>query len=224
MEKLSRIEARLESLGELGDLVGALRSMAASRVREAHEALEGTRAFRAVVDRAIGEINPLSAWPQAPDAQAGEGAGVLLLITSQNGFVGGFNERLAEAAIAERRPAEHLIVVGRRGEIALAERGVTPDRAYAMTSRAAGVTQLARRISLRLARLTSARILHAHHGGGAEYEPQLRRVLPLSRDTVAGDEAAAGVGAAASSPAGAAADGGARLRVPLRRGGRRPYG
>jgi hypothetical protein len=40
MEQLSRIEARLESLGELGDLVGALRSMAASRVREAQEALE----------------------------------------------------------------------------------------------------------------------------------------------------------------------------------------
>ena len=60
MEQLSRIEARLESLGELGDLVAALRSMAASRVREAQEAQGGTRAFRAVIDRAIGEISPLA--------------------------------------------------------------------------------------------------------------------------------------------------------------------
>jgi len=190
MEQLSRIEARLESLGELGDLVGALRSMAASRVREAQDALDGTRAFRAVVDRAIGEIYPLAAWPQTPDAQAGQGAGVLLLIASQNGYVGGFNERLADAAIAELRPEERLIVVGRRGEIALSEREVTLDRAYTMTSRAAGVTQLARRISLRLAELSSARILHAHHEGGAEYEVQLRRVLPLSRETVSAGGAA----------------------------------
>jgi hypothetical protein len=56
-----------------------------------------------------------------------------------------------------------------------------------MTSRAAGVTQLARRISTRLAGLASARIVHAHHAGGAEYEVQVRQVLPLSRDTWASD-------------------------------------
>lgn len=181
MEQLSRIEARLDSLGELGDLVAALRSMAASRVREAQEALGGTRAFRAVVDRAIAEISPLAEWPDA--AEAGERAGVLLVIASQNGFVGGFNERLAEAALAAQRPEERLIVVGRRGEIALAERGVRPEEAVAMTSRAAGVTQLARRISLRLAGLSSARLVHAHHAGGAAYEVQVRHVLPLSRAT-----------------------------------------
>jgi F-type H+-transporting ATPase subunit gamma len=185
MEQLSRIEARLESLGELGDLVGAMRSMAASRVREAQEAQGGTRAFRAVIDRTIGEIAPIAEWPDA--AEAAEGAGVLLVITSQNGFVGGFNERLVEAVLAARRPEERLIVAGRRGEIALAERGVTLEEAVAMTSRAAGVTQLARRISLRFAGLSSARIVHAHHAGGAEYEVQVRQVLPLSRDFLVSD-------------------------------------
>jgi F-type H+-transporting ATPase subunit gamma len=179
MEQLARIEARLASLGELGDLVGALRSMAASRVREATEALDGTQAFRAVVERAIGEIAPVVAWPEMRETRDRQEAGLLLVITSQNGFAGGFNERLADVAMAERRPDERLIVVGRRGEIALAERGITPDRAYAMTSRAAGVTQLARRVSNRLAGLSSARIVHAHHTGGAGYDPQVRRVLPL---------------------------------------------
>jgi F-type H+-transporting ATPase subunit gamma len=185
MEQLSRIEARLESLSELGDLVGALRSRAASRVREAQEAQGGTRAFRAVIDRAIGEVSPLAEWPEA--AEKAEPSGVLLVITSQNGFVGGFNERLAEATIVARRPEERVIVIGGRGEIALAERGVTAVEAVAMTSRAAGVTQLARRISTRLAGLASARIVHAHHASGAEYEVQVRQVLPLSRDTLASD-------------------------------------
>lgn len=181
MEQLVRIEARLKSLSELGDLVGALRSMAASRVREAQEALDGTRAFRAVVERAIGEIAPIAAWPEMPETKERQAAGLLLLITAQNGFAGGFNERLADAAMAERRPEERLIVVGRRGEISLLERGATPDQAYAMTSRAAGVTQLARRVSRRLVGLSSARILHAHHTGSAGHEPQVRQVLPPSR-------------------------------------------
>ncbi|PWJ20256.1 F0F1 ATP synthase subunit gamma [Jannaschia seohaensis] len=189
MEQLTRIEARLESLSELGDLVGALRSMAASRLREAQEALDGTRVFRAVVERAVGEIAPIAAPPALPEARDRRQAGLLLVITPQNGFAGGFNERLAELALAERRQEERLIVVGRRGEIALAERGVTPDQAHAMTSRAAGVTQLARRISLRLDGLSSARIVHAHHAGGAGYEPQLQQVLPLSRqDTAPGGD------------------------------------
>jgi F-type H+-transporting ATPase subunit gamma len=50
-----------------------------------------------------------------------------------------------------------------------------------MTSRAAGVTRLARRISGRLSSLSSARIVHAHYTGGAESEPRVKPVLPLAR-------------------------------------------
>lgn len=177
MEQLARIEARLDSLGELGDLVGALRSMAASRVREAQEALDGTHAFCAAIERAIAEISPLAKPPAQP---VDDGARVLVVITSQNGFAGGFNERMVDVALAERDAEEQLIVVGRRGEVALAERKLTPEAAYPMTSRAAGVTQLARRISSRLSGLASVRVVHARHKGGADYEPRVRPVLPLT--------------------------------------------
>jgi F-type H+-transporting ATPase subunit gamma len=184
MEQLARIEARLESLTELGNLVGALRSLAASRVREAQEALSGTRAFCAIVERAIAELAPIGAWPERQEAEA---KNLLLVITSQNGFAGGFNERLIDLAVAEWRETERLVVVGRRGEIALSERGVKPDQAYAMTSRSRGVTQLARRISSRLVSVASARIVHAHYMGGAGYSPRVRQVLPLPCSNEASD-------------------------------------
>ncbi|MGC9420723.1 MAG: F0F1 ATP synthase subunit gamma, partial [Rhodovulum sp.] len=107
MEDLARIEARRASLEELGQLVGALRSMAAARAREAQAGFEGTRAYVGIIDRAIAEL----AQPAAMDAPAGAGERVLLLITSENGFVGGFNTALVEHAIAARAPGETLILV-----------------------------------------------------------------------------------------------------------------
>jgi F-type H+-transporting ATPase subunit gamma len=127
MEQLSRIEARLESLSELGDLVarcGPWRPPACARRRRR---LAGRAPFAPCRPRDRRRSLPLAEWPEA--AEKAEPAGVLLVITSQNGFVGGFNERLAEATIAARRPEERVIVVGRRGEIALAERGVTAEEA-----------------------------------------------------------------------------------------------
>lgn len=184
MEQLARIEARLESLLGLGELVGALRSMAASRVREAQEALAGTRAFCAIVERAIAEIVPACA---APTEQDGISGAVLVVVTSQNGFAGGFNERIVDAALAAQRPEEELVVVGRRGEVALAARALSPDRTHEMTSRAAGVTRLARRISRQMADLSSARIVHAHYISGADYEARVRPVLPLDRPAAIGN-------------------------------------
>lgn len=179
MEQLARIEARLESLSELGELVGALRSMAASRVREAQEALDGTRAFRGIVERAITEIAPLAS---APEPTGAGGARVLVLVASQNGFVGGFNERLVDEVLSVRDPNETLIVVGRRGETALSGRDIAPDRVFSMTSRAAGVTRLARQIAAQLSDVDTARIVHARHAGGADYAPTIRQVLPLAPD------------------------------------------
>ena len=63
MEEQSRIKARLESLGELGELVNVLRSVAASRAREAQQAFEGTRAYKGVVERAIAEVSLLMPEP-----------------------------------------------------------------------------------------------------------------------------------------------------------------
>lgn len=183
MEQLARIEARLESLSDLGELVGALRSMAASRVREAQDALAGTRAFCSIVERAIAEIAPICA--ASTDTDSGSGA-VIVVVTSQNGFAGGFNERIVDAALAARRPDEDIVMIGRRGEVGLAARNISPQRVHEMTSRAAGVTRLARRVSRQLAGLSSARIVHAHYRSGADYEPRVRPVLPLNRPTAAG--------------------------------------
>ncbi|GHH03206.1 F0F1 ATP synthase subunit gamma [Pseudodonghicola xiamenensis] len=178
MEELSRIQARLDSLGDLDELVGALRSMAASRSREATEAFAGTRAYCDIVERAIDEIAPLVRDPG--DFGTGEER-VLLVITSENGFVGGFNARLIECMVTERRQDETLIIVGRRGRVTAMEHAATADFGFSMCTHVAGVTGLARRIAARLSNVAAARILYAQHRTGASFDVDVEDVLPLSR-------------------------------------------
>jgi F-type H+-transporting ATPase subunit gamma len=175
MTQLSRIETRLTSLSELDELVRALRSMAAGRAREAQEAFQGTRAYCGIIERAIAGIAPLV---DMPGQTAGDG-GVLLVVSSENGFVGGFNNRLIEKALTIRKLEERLVIIGRRGEAAARERGSEPDQTFPMASHVAGITPLARRIASGLKASTSARIVFARYLHGASYEITVKPVLPL---------------------------------------------
>jgi len=189
VEELARIQTRLASLEELDGLVGALRSMAAARAREAQEAFPGTRAYAAIVARAIAEVMPMAG---GPILAGGAGGRVLLVVTSENGFVGGFNSRLIEHAAGLLQAGEALVVVGRRGQVAAVERNLSPDLCLAMTSRMTGVSALARRIAARLSETRGVRLVFAGYRPGAAFEIESRQVLPL--------EEGAGQAAGAAAP------------------------
>lgn len=183
MEDLARIEARLESHRELSELVGALRSMAASRAREAQEALEGTKQYCAIVERAIREISPIAGYALPDMDEAGHGSAAVVAVTSENGFVGGFNTQLIDRALEVREPGQRLIIVGRRGEVAASERGIDIDDAIAMTSRRDGVTALSRRLARRLSGATAVQLIFARPTDSAGYQVEDRKVLPLDAPT-----------------------------------------
>lgn len=176
MEDLARIEAKLGSFAELGDLIGALRSMAASRAREAQEAFAGAQSYRTTVGSAIAAVLPLARSRATPE----RGGRALIVVTSENGFVGGYNNRLVDRAEVERADGERLVIVGRRGQVSASERGLLVDLAFAMTARAEGVTAVARRIAAGIGEAGKVRILHAEHRPQASSEIALRQTLPLA--------------------------------------------
>lgn len=180
MEEQSRIKARLESLGELGELVNVLRSVAASRTREAQQAFEGTRAYKSVVERAIAEVSllvPKSADRSPANAASGR---ALLVVTSENGFVGLLNSRLIDHALKLKEPDQDLVLVGRRGQIAASERGVANAITFPMTLRVQDVTPLARRIAVRLSGVAWAQAVHARHRPGADFDIVSTPILPMA--------------------------------------------
>lgn len=175
MTEIARIESQLESLGQLGELVGALRAMAASRLRDAQTALTGTESFRATVARAISSLSVPT--QDATDLECG--TAVLVAITSENGFVGGFNNAIVERVREVKAPGETVVLVGRRGQILAGEMHLAYDLGMPMTSRPEGVTRLARRIAGRLAKVTRARIVFARHQRNGAFQVCVRRALPV---------------------------------------------
>ena len=156
MTRLSEIQSEIANMGELRDIVGAMRSLAGMRVQEAQNALPGIHRFAQSMARAIGSA--LLLLPQSlTEALRGQGRRALVLCTAEHGFVGGFNERLLDAAEAILKPADRLFVLGSRGAARAFERGREPAWTRAMPTRLAGAPDT-------VSRLTNA--LYAHIAGG----------------------------------------------------------
>jgi len=187
MEQLPRLQARIASLRELRDLFRALRALAAARVQEAHGALPGIRGFVGVVEDAIAEGAALLERADGPAfGAAPPHAGTLIVVCSEHGFVGAFNERLLDRAETEREPGQALVVIGRRGAALASERKLDVDRTFAMATHVGGVLGVTRRVAEYLAAIADARVVFAGDRRGAGYEIETRRILPLDPVLLAG--------------------------------------
>jgi F-type H+-transporting ATPase subunit gamma len=188
MEPLPRLQARIESLGELRDIIRALRVMAASHVQEAQSALPGIRGYVEIVEDAIAEGAGLlpeteTVFPEPPAARD-----ALVVLCSEHGFVGAFNERLLERAEEEKQPGQELIVVGTRGAALASEKGVDADRTLAMPTHVGGVLGVARRICRLLAEAKSAACVFGNYRQGGDLEIAAQRILPLDPALMAGSK------------------------------------
>ena len=179
MEQLPRLKARITSLEELRDLIRALRAMAASHVQEAQGALAGIRRYAEVVERGIAENASLLRSRRAPESVADIGRRILLVVCSEHGFTGAFNDRLIERAKAELRPNVKLGIIGRRGAVLAEETGLAVEWSIAMATHIGGVPIVARRVADRLGDIAAARIVFASYKSGGQYDIKARDILPL---------------------------------------------
>jgi F-type H+-transporting ATPase subunit gamma len=179
MDQLPKLKARISSLLDLQSLMRAMRALAASHVQEAQAALEGIRKYAVVIEDAIAEgVNLLPA--KAVSATAGRQLDdLLILISSEHGFVGGFNERLIERAVATLKDGQQLGVVGLRGFQLLAEHGVATVWNEAMATQVGGVLGAARRVAAHLSGVSRVELIFGAYRRGGRYEIETRRVLPL---------------------------------------------
>jgi F-type H+-transporting ATPase subunit gamma len=185
--RLPEIRARIASLSELADVVSAMRSLAAVRVQQARATLPGIRTYTEVVDAAL--VDALSLVPPAPIVQSAKearGAALVVVLASEHGFVGAFNERVLDRAATEiGRPRDQLLVVGSRGAALAAERRMPIAWRCPMATRSDGVLETARRVAqevyARVAEGDLARvaIVYARSGSGAGSEPVTTELLPF---------------------------------------------
>jgi F-type H+-transporting ATPase subunit gamma len=161
--------------------VGAMRGMAAARAHEAHARLAGIRASAAATGTAIGdllafvrdvvpEFAPAGVANNAAPAQSG--AEVCIVVGTEQGFVGGLNDAIAEHALhTDAARKRTWLLVGTRLAGAFAQRSVHAFWSASMAAHCAGVPRLAARVTDALyARLggdgqtTRVSMIHAQPG------------------------------------------------------------
>jgi len=149
MMRLVEVEAHIRSMGELLDIVGAMRSLASMRVQEAQRALPAIRRYAETMAAGIG-----AALMLVPDAGAANRTAkfrrALILYMAEHGFVGSFNERVLDATEKLLDPEDALFVLGSRGAAAVRERDRPMLWAYPMATRPEGVPETIRHLTVEL--------------------------------------------------------------------------
>lgn len=180
MERLSLIQARLASIRQLQEVVAAMRSLAATHMQQAAEAIDGARRYADIIAGALsGGLDLL----RGPPERAAAGRRGLLLFSGEHGFVGGYYESLAEAA--RTAAADRLFVVGSRGALAVRDSGLAVHWSMPMTTHLAGAAETARRAADELYRrfaggeLTRLDMIYGALEDGSRWRIARASLLPL---------------------------------------------
>ena len=181
--RLAEVGQHLGTTRELGVVIGAMRGIAAARVQEARQRLDGVRAYAQTLGAAIGEALALLPEPQRPvPAHDAPGQALVLALCAEQGFVGTFNERVLDAAQALLGPGAQLWLLGERGELGAGERGLAVDWSAPMAVHLDEVAGLAGRLAEALyARLGEgrARRVTLVHGQPGSTAALVRPLLPF---------------------------------------------
>ena len=193
MNRLTDIETHIASIRELLNIVGAMRSLAGMRVLEAQEALPGIRRYAASMATAI--RSALLLMPGAAAQKPGTlSRKALMLCAGEHGFVGGFNERLLEAAEAALGASDSLFILGSRGAVLATERRRRVAWSGPMATRPAGASRLVSELTAELyahimrGEFFRVEVMFTRYTRGAGPNIERFQVLPLDLASLAATE------------------------------------
>jgi F-type H+-transporting ATPase subunit gamma len=187
VQRLAELQGRIRSLGELRDVVGAMRSLSAVRVQQAHDTLLAIRQYAGIVEAALADAAPSLPTPRV--AAQGElqtpTATAVVAFGSEHGFVGAFNDHVLDRAVAHLgAPRDRLLVVGSRAALIAAERRHPVAWTCPMASHVGGVDEVAMRAAEEIARsgadeLSRVVLVYTRSSGSATWRLVAETLLPF---------------------------------------------
>ncbi len=193
MAQEREIATRIVSLGELLEIVSAIRAIAASQMQQAVRSLEAIRHYSGTIREALSDAVALLPSDRVAATPAAESKSGLIVFCAEHGLCGAFSEhplRAAEQALADSRPGVVLIVVGSRGGQISRERGLKPDLVLPMATHCAGVTGAARRIATEVyrmfydRRISGLEVIYTQQEAGQFARLERHRLLPIEMPVV----------------------------------------
>jgi F-type H+-transporting ATPase subunit gamma len=187
------IATRIVSLGELLDIVSAIRAIAASQMQQALRSLEAIRHYSGTIREALSDAAMLLPSDRGAATLSEVSKAGLIVFCAEHGLCGGFNERplrVAEQALADSKRGVVLVVVGSRGGQICREHSLKPDLVLPMATHCAGVTSAVRRIATEVYRMFSDRqiagldVVYAQDAGNQFLRIERHQLLPLEMPAV----------------------------------------
>lgn len=133
--------SRIEGIRQLGSVVRAMTGIAGARARTARTQIAAVDGYADTLGDALGQA--MAGLPHQETETTARPA--LVVFCAEQGFVGGFSERVLDGAGGNLDDAE-LFLIGSRGAAIAAGRGITPVWTAAMPSRSASLPKFADQI------------------------------------------------------------------------------
>lgn len=182
-DRLAAIEQHIDSIAQLGTVVGAMRGVAASRVQHTRRVIDGVRSWSAMVADALADAVALLPYGDARPLSPGRK--ILVLFTAEHGFVGALPERMLAAAAPDRATGALIYCLGARGTALAEAEGWKPAWAGPMATQVGAATDIASRVAetiygtfLRGA-ATRVEVLFPRGAADGRVTVERRQLLPL---------------------------------------------
>src|SRR5215472_17283741 len=190
MTRLTEVEAHIASMSDLRDIIGALRSLASMRMQEARCALPHIRRYAETMAASIGASLLL-----LPDARVMSrrttGRRAFVLYMAEHGFLGGFNERILDAAKGLLDSKDAVFVLGSRGAVLAQERRRAAAWTHPMATRPEGAPEAVRHLTAELYRWIArgevgrVEVMFARHRQGTGTTIERRLLFPVDLTSLA---------------------------------------
>lgn len=135
------LSARIDGIRQLGSVVRAMTGIAGARARTARTQIAAVDGYAATLEAAL-EQGLAGVEPEAPELTARP---ALVAFCAEQGFVGGFSERVLDEVGAIPKGTD-LFLIGNRGTAIALARGMMPAWSAAMPSRSASLPKFADRV------------------------------------------------------------------------------
>ena len=144
-ERYAEVTARIEAIRQLGAVVNAMRGIAGARAAQARGDLAAVDGYAGLIAAAIRRVLALLP-PAPPEHRRDPQRTAVVVFGAEQGFVGGFTDRVLDA-LAAAPPGAQLFLVGTRAAATAAERGLAPTWRAALPPHPPGIPRLASQIA-----------------------------------------------------------------------------
>ncbi|MBW6495969.1 MAG: F0F1 ATP synthase subunit gamma [Burkholderiaceae bacterium] len=189
METLESLSDALETTGDIQSIVRTMKALSSVSIRQYEQAEDAMADYAHTVE--LGLIAVLRDRRQAglplPDAGGGKGRQALIVIGSDRGLCGGYNDKITRFALS-RMGDEPLVlgVIGTRAAARLEAAGRPADVLRSLPGSVEGLSRLVQSMIVDVDRWTRDKgvgevwLVHNRREGRITAKPQAHRLLPLS--------------------------------------------